>query len=124
MGRKKDADVPDTRFRKQKHSVTRRDPASDPPTALELQSRIPCPGKTAAQVLDEVKLALSEAEARNLNPLIVLEDLGRLADSVATLIKGLCRILVGYPRAVSFWETSGYSEAIFNVMELQDPSAG
>jgi hypothetical protein len=51
--------------------------------------------------------------------LIVLEDLGLLRDSVAALIKGLCRHLVGYSRAVTFWESSGYTEAFLNVMEQQ-----
>jgi hypothetical protein len=49
----------------------------------------------------------------------VLEDLGQLRDSVATLIKGLTRLLVGYPRTVTFWEASGYTEAFLSVMEKE-----
>ena len=85
--------------------------------APEIQTRIACKGKTAADVLDEMSRALSEAEARQMDPLIVLEDLGQIEDSVATLIKGLSRLVVGYPRTVTFWEASGYTEAFLSAME-------
>ena len=85
--------------------------------APEIQTRIACKGKTASEVLDEMSRALSEAEARNKDPLIVLEELGQLEDSVATLIKGLSRLVVGYPRTVTFWESSGYTEAFLSAME-------
>ena len=88
--------------------------ASRPP---EIQTRIACKGKSASDVLDEMSRALSGAEARGADPLIVLEDLGQLQDSVATLIKGLSRLVVGYPRTVSFWESSGYTEAFLSAME-------
>jgi len=106
--------VTETKFRK------RKDP--DPATTLEIQTRINCKGKAADQVLEEMGRALYDAETRDRDPLIVLEDLRLLRDSVATLIKGVCRLLVGYPRAVSLWESSGYTEAFLNVMEWQDPS--
>ncbi len=84
---------------------------------LELQVRIPCRGKSAAQVLDDVQQSLADAEAQGRDPLLVFEDLGRLEGSVATLLKDLCRLLVGYPRTVSFWESSGYAEAFLSVLE-------
>jgi hypothetical protein len=83
----------------------------------ELQVRISCGGKGAAQVLEELRLGLADAESAGRDPLVVLEELGRLEDSVVTFIKGLSRMLVGYPRAVTFWESSGYSEAFLSVME-------
>ena len=46
----------------------------------------------------------------------MLEELGRLQDSVAAFIKGLSRMLVGYPRAVTLWESSGYTVAFLSVM--------
>jgi hypothetical protein len=92
-------------------------PEPIPVETLELQLRIRCRGKTAATALDEVRLGLDEAEAQGRDPLLIFEDLGFLQDSVATLIKGLCRRLVGYPRAVTFWESSGYTEAFLSAME-------
>src|SRR5437870_13092639 len=77
----------------------------------ELQVRIACAGRSAAEALDELREGLAQAEARNIDPLIVLEDLGQLRDSVMALIKGLSRLLVGYSRTVTFWECSGYTEA-------------
>jgi hypothetical protein len=83
----------------------------------EIQTRVACRGKSAPIVLAEVGSALSQAAAQQVDPLIVLEDLGLLQDSVATLIKGLSRLLVDYPRTVTFWESSGYTEAFLSVME-------
>ncbi|HLY74171.1 MAG TPA: hypothetical protein VKU80_08640 [Planctomycetota bacterium] len=88
----------------------------------ELQLKIHCRGKTAALALEEVRLGLDEAKAQGRDPLIILEDLGFLQDSVATLIKGLCRGLVGYPGTVTFWESSGYTEAFLSVMEAAPES--
>jgi hypothetical protein len=68
-------------------------------------------------VLDEVRQGLADAEAQSRDPLLVFEDLGLLQGSVASLLKGLCRLLVGYPHTVSFWESSGYTEAFLSVME-------
>jgi len=87
----------------------------------ELQIRIACAGKSADQALSQIQAGLDEAEIQNRDPLIVLEDLGKLRDSVMALIKGLSRLLVGYPRTVSFWESSGYTEAFLSVMEGQRP---
>ena len=92
--------------------------------AAELQTRIACKGKTAAAVLEDISRALADAEARRRDPLLVLEDLGCLQDSVASLIKGLSRLLVGYPRTVTFWESSGYTEAFLSVMERPAPPRG
>jgi hypothetical protein len=92
-----------------------------PVNPLELQIRIACKGKSAAQVWDEVRSGLVESVAQKRDPLIVLEDLGLLHDSITTLIKGLSRLLVGYPRTVTFWESSGYAEAFLSVMEAADP---
>jgi hypothetical protein len=85
----------------------------------ELQIRIACAGKTADQALSALQTGLDEAEIQNRDPLIVLEDLGKLRDSVMTLIKGLSRLLVGYPRTVTFWESTGYTEAFLSVLEGQ-----
>jgi hypothetical protein len=87
----------------------------------ELQVRIACAGKTADQALSELYAGLNEAEIQNRDPLIVLEDLALLRDSVTTLIKGLSRLIVGYPRTVTFWESSGFTEAFLSVME-KDPT--
>jgi len=69
----------------------------------------------------DLSCALAEAEARQLDPLIVLEDLGMLQDSVTTLIKGLSRVIASYPRTVTFWEASGLTEAFLSVMERETP---
>jgi hypothetical protein len=90
----------------------------------ELQVPISCGGKSATQVLEELRLGLENAESAGRDPLVVLEELGRLEDSVVTFIKGLSRMLVGYPRAVTFWESSGYSEAFLSVMEQPRRAAG
>jgi hypothetical protein len=90
----------------------------------ELQVRISCGGKGAAQALEELRRGLVDAEGAGRDPLVVLEELGRLEDSVVTFIKGLSRMLVGYPRAVTFWESSGYSEAFLSVMEQPRRAAG
>jgi hypothetical protein len=97
------------------------DPIASPSGALEIQTRIGCKGRSAAAVLDELARALAEAEARRLDPLLVLEDLAGLQDSITSLIKGLSRLLVGYPRTVTFWESSGYTEAFLSVMERPTP---
>jgi hypothetical protein len=86
----------------------------------ELQVRIACAGKTADQALSELYTGLNEAEIQNRDPLIVLEDLALLRDSVMTLIKGLSRLIVGYPRTVTFWEASGFTEAFLSVMEKDE----
>ncbi len=88
----------------------------------ELQVRIPCSGKSAAEALEELRRGLADAESAGRDPLVVLEDLGRLQDSVVAFIKGLSQMLVGYPRAVTFWEASGYTEAFLSVMERQGPA--
>ena len=105
--------MPDTR----KYWKLNNPPLAGADRAPELQTRIACKGKKAAHVLDEMSRALSEAEARDKDPLIVLEDLAQIEDSVATLIKGLSRLVVGYPRTVTFWESSGYTEAFLSAME-------
>jgi len=113
MAYEKDGAVSDTKIRKPKESET----------PFDVQTRIECKGKAAGQVLEEISLALSDAEAKELDPMIVLENLALLRDSVVTLIKGVCRLLVGYSRAVTFWESSGYTEAFLSVMEAENPSA-
>lgn len=91
--------------------------APSPVPVPEIQIRIRCRGKTSGSALDEARLGLEEARSQNRDPLLIFEDLGLLEDSVSTLIKGLCRILVGYPRTVTFWESSGYTEAFMTVMD-------
>jgi hypothetical protein len=93
-----------------------RRPESLGPVA-EIQTRVPCRARSSQPVLDDIGRALREAEARESDPLIILEDLGLLQDSVATLIKGVSRLLVGYSRTVTFWESSGYTEAFLSVMD-------
>ena len=97
------------------------DRKSPPGGAQEIQTRIACKGKSASAVLEELSLALADAEAKHADPLIVLEDLGQLQDSVTTLIKGMSRQVVAYPRTVTFWEASGLTEAFLSVMERQTP---
>jgi hypothetical protein len=100
-----------------------RPPQSGPAEPGELQIRVRCEGKTSQEVLRALQTGLTDAALADRDPLIVLEDLGRLGDSVVTLIKGLSRLLVGYPRTVTFWETSGYTEAFMSVMETRRPNA-
>src|SRR5687767_1990210 len=85
----------------------------------ELQIRIACNGKSAADALEEFRRGLADAVAVGRHPLVVLEELGRLQDSVVTFVKGLSRMLVDYPGTVTFWESSGYTEAFLSVMEHQ-----
>src|SRR5258706_12225328 len=91
--------------------------SGQPVELREFQVRIPCRGKSAAEALSDVRCGLADAEAQDRDPLLVFEDLGLLGDSVATLIKGLCRLLVGCRRTVTIWESSGYTEAFLSVME-------
>ena len=97
----------------------RRRPVEPSLETQELQIRIACGGKSSAEALEELQRGLTDAAEVGRDPLVVLEDLGRLEDSVVAFIKGLSRMLLGYPRAVTFWETSGYTEAFLSVMELQ-----
>lgn len=83
----------------------------------ELQIRIACHGKSAADALEVLRRGLEDAVSVGRQPLVVLEDLGRLQDSVVTFVKGLSRMLVDYPGTVTFWESSGYTEAFLSVME-------
>lgn len=98
-------------------------PGQTPPLVKlsELQVRVACKGRSAAEALEELHLGLVEAAGSGRDPLVILEDLGQLRDSVVAFIKGLSRMLVGYPRAVTFWESSGYTEAFLSVMEFQHP---
>ncbi|HLY75669.1 MAG TPA: hypothetical protein VKU80_16220 [Planctomycetota bacterium] len=91
--------------------------ARDPKGPAEEQFRISCKGRGVGEVLDDLVRALANAESRNVDPLIVMEDLGLLTGSLTTLIKGLCRLLVGFPRTVTFWESSGFTEAFLSAME-------
>jgi len=96
-------------------------PAS--PTS-ELQLRIPCAGRTSEQVLEDVSRGLTEALAKERDPLLILEDLGRLQDSIMSLVKGLSRLVYKYPRPVACWEFSGYAEAFLSVIDAaQQPSS-
>src|SRR5688572_22158250 len=92
--------------------------------AQELQIHIACAGKGSRETLEELERGLHDAAASGRDPLVVLEDLGRLEDSVVAFMKGLSRMLVGYPRTVTFWESSGYTEAFLSVMEQPRPPAG
>ena|SRR5687767_2776996 len=89
----------------------------------ELQIRIACAGKTVSQALEELRSGIAEAAAAGRYPLVVLEELGRLQDSVVAFFKGLSRMLVDYPGPITFWEFSGYTEAFLSVMEQQRPAA-
>jgi hypothetical protein len=105
-------------------SHTKMRPAPPPlADAGEFQIRIACAGKTASQALEELRQGLADAAAAGRHPLVVLEELGRLQDSVVAFIKGLSRMLVDYPGPVTFWESSGYTEAFLSVMEQRRPVA-
>ena len=91
--------------------------ASSQPTSTELQIRVPCAGRNADAVLFDLVRGLNEAKALGRDPLVVLEDLALLRDSVMTLIKGISRRVAAYPRNVAFWESSGLTEAFLSVME-------
>jgi len=114
----------------------RPDPAGSPrsaaprgPTASELQVRIVCAGRSSDWVLEELEKGLRQALELGREPLIVLEDLVLLKDSVSSLLKGICKSLAGFPKTVTFWESSGYTEAFMSIMEApcapeSGPSAG
>ena len=106
------------------HTRTRPKAGDSPKELQELQIRIACTGKSAADVLEELRRGLADAAALERHPLVVLEELGRLQDSVVTFVKGLSRMLVDYPGSVTFWETSGYTEAFLSVMERNPLSVG
>lgn len=99
------------------------EPKASAAPATELQLRIPCAGRTSTQVLEDISNGLAEALARQQDPLLVLEDLGRLQDSVMALIKGLSRLVYKYPRPVACWESSGLAEAFLSVMDHADQPA-
>lgn len=90
------------------------------PAPTELQIQIDCRNRRAEHVLEDLVRGLALAETQGLDPLVVLQNLGLLGDSVTTLIKGISRRLVGYPRTVTFWEASGYTEAFLSAMESLD----
>lgn len=89
----------------------------------ELQIRIACSGKRAAEALEELRRGLADASAVGSPALVVLEELGRLQDSVVAFIKGVSRMLVDHPGTVTFWESSGYTEAFLSVMEQRRPAS-
>jgi|SRR5436190_21476530 hypothetical protein len=88
--------------------------------ATELQIRIVCAGATAEQVLETLVQGLQQALQEDRDPLIVLEDLALLRGSVSTLLKGVCRAIVGYPKSVTFWESSGFNEAFLSAIDTPD----
>jgi len=87
----------------------------DPPRSFKSASSAPDAASTG--VLEELHKGLRQALVENRDPLIILEDLVLLKDSVSNLLKSLCREIVGYPRTVSFWETSGITEAFMSAMD-------
>ena len=94
------------------------------PSATELQVRIVCAGRSSAWVLEELGNGLRHALEQGLDPLVILEDLALLKDSVSTLLKGICKMLVGYPKTVTLWESSGYTEAFMTAMEAPGAPGG
>jgi hypothetical protein len=88
------------------------------PLSNEMQVRINCAGASAAQILDRLQQGLDQARTENRSPLIILEDLVLLNDSVSSLLKGICRAIAGYPRTVTFWESSGLNEAFLSAIEI------
>lgn len=94
------------------------------PLATELQIRIVCAGRSSAWALEELSNGLRQALEEGRDPLIILEDLALLKDSVSTLLKGICKMLVGYPKTVTFWESSGYTEAFMSAMEAPTSPEG
>lgn len=93
---------------------------SQPPSAAssaEPRITLPCAGRSAEDVLRDLARGLDEARGASRDPLVVLEDLALLRDSVMTLIKGIARDLADYPRNVTFWEASGLTEAFLSVVE-------
>ena len=108
--------------RRMDRGIERTSPGIQPP-AGELQLRIPCGGRTSAQVLDDVERGLADALTQDRDPLLVLEDLGRLQDSIMTLVKGLSRLVYKYPRPVACWESAGYAEAFLSIMDAADRPA-
>ena len=88
----------------------------------EFLIRIVCGGKTSPQALADLSRGLALAVERKQDALVVLEDLGLLEDSIVAFMRGLAGIVQGYPRTVTFWEASGYTEAFLSVIEGQNPS--
>lgn len=86
-------------------------------SSTEIQIRLACAGRSADDVLTDLIRGLDDAKAQGRDPLVILEDLALLRDSVVTLIKGISRALADYPRDVTFWEASGLTEAFLSVME-------
>jgi len=104
------------------HTRARLRPDESTCSQPEFQIRIACEGKSAGEVIGELRRGLADAAAAGRPPLVVLEELGRLQDSVVSFIKGLSRMLVDYPGPVTFWESSGYTEAFLSVMEQRSAS--
>ena len=105
--------------------MTRPERAAFPtPKVGELLVRLSCRGRDAESVLAELGVAIADAEAASRDLLIVLEDLGHLADSIMLLMKGISRRLAGFPRRVSFWEASGLTEAFLTTMEQSEEFNG
>ena len=100
-------------------TVRRRDPGTPAAgsAAPELQVRIVCAGRSVDDVLELLRQGLRQALDEQRDPLIVLEDLVLLKDSVSNLLKGICREIVGFPRTVNFWESSGITEAFLSAMD-------
>lgn len=92
-------------------------PTSGSASSSELQVPIDCRGRRTDDVLADLDRGLAMAEVRGCDPLVILRNLGLLADSITNLIKGISHRLVGYPRTVTFWEESGYTEAFLSAMD-------
>ena len=108
--------------RRMDRGIEKTRPGIQPPTG-ELQVRIPCGGRSSAQVLGDVERGLAEALAKDQDPLLVLEDLAKLQDSIMTFVKGLSRLVYKYPRPVACWESAGYAEAFLSIMDSVDRPA-
>ena len=98
------------------------EPQGSPAPGAEIQLRVHCGGRRVDTVLADLERGLVEALEQGRDPLVVLVDLGMLQDSITALIKGISRRLAGYPRTVTFWEASGYTEAFLSVMERESGS--
>lgn len=107
------------RFRTGKYPGSERSLGAD--AGREFLIRVVCGGKTSPQALDDLSQGLAQAVERGQDALVVLEDLGLLEDSIVAFMRGLSQVVQGYPRTVTFWESSGYTEAFLSVIEGQSP---
>ena len=87
----------------------------EPPSALDV--RVECARRTAGEILAEIETTLRHASERREEAAIVLVEVGLIADSVCTFLKGLARLLPRHSGLVMLSDPSGYANAFLDLWD-------